>query len=109
MKIRYGFVSNSSTTSFSLFGLSLSEEELQNYKIKDFYELETKLSEIKEDVECFSHPHCEQIYLGIPWHTIADNETGKEFKDKTIEILKRVFPDISDDKFGLVEDGWYDG
>ena len=109
MKIRTGFVSNSSTTSFSLYGFSMSEETLNKNHIKNYLELEKKLAEPNLDMEYFVHPYQDNIYVGRPWRTIRDNETGKEFKETTKEALKKFFPNLPDENYGVIEDGWYDG
>jgi len=93
MKIRNGFVSNSSSSSFVIYGVcldtysdevkSLMEKHLTEDEIDLVKDGDEMLSEfldtsglyIKEDYEC------ECIYIGREWSRIGDDETGKEFKE----------------------------
>jgi len=47
MKIRQGFISNSSTSSFVVFGVKLTEEEIQNFIINNFHVPKKKIINAK--------------------------------------------------------------
>lgn len=92
MKIRNGFVSNSSSSSFVIFGACLEKSELfdlvkstlteeqikyiqeDGESLTEFWNPTTNL-EIREDYEC------EEIYIGRDWSSIGDDETGRQFKE----------------------------
>lgn len=46
------------------------------------------------------------FYIGRSFRTIKDNETGKEFKEKVEEKIKKYFPNSS---LGTIEESFYDG
>jgi hypothetical protein len=97
MKIRSGFVSNSSSSSFCIYGIEVTEEIQE--KIKKFLDPDknedheeyighSELSEMfnygekKFDVKYIAAFCGESGYLGGYWSTIGDDETGKQFKDR---------------------------
>ena len=89
MKIRNGFVSNSSSSSFCIFGVRLEDDFLiEALNIKDdeeLYDLELKGLNIHRDGE----GQC--CYIGRDLISIKDNETGKEFKDGVKSLLRKYF------------------
>jgi len=93
MKTRYGFVSNSSTTSFCIYGIYTDaiftdgEEEDDKFfeRMEDF---EAKCQEA--DLECYIDEGG-GTWIGDSWHTIGDKETGKQFKDKVAKKVKGFF------------------
>ncbi len=94
MKFRLGFVSNSSNTSFCIYGVYLEKED---------YELENKAGELG----LYSHwGQYDGIYIGREWSSIKDNETGKQFKEPTQKLINKLIPNA---KCSTHEDGWYDG
>lgn len=82
MKIRNGFVSNSSTSSFCIYGAEIDDdtyEKFEELNIKTFKTLEI---EHGENGEC---------YIGLSWPSIKDNETGKQFKERIEAKVKELF------------------
>lgn len=119
MKIRTGFVSNSSSSSFVVYGVSMDVTDLRNILIK--------LGEKPEEVENWGSWDCgdalvghlgkgwavggpsdwDERMVGRTYQSMDDDETAKQFKDsvkvKLTELLgKEVQP-------AHIEEGWYDG
>jgi hypothetical protein len=85
MKVRNGFVSNSSTTSFTIYGTCLSPRDLPT-NVSDLCEQAGKVGlEVYEDYDD------ECVYVGRDPSEIGDEETGKQFKDNTSEKIKNLF------------------
>lgn len=112
MKIRNGFVSNSSSSSFCIFGATFKPEELQKaFNVSD------------DDADCVDYgdflpgfscrcPYSVydgggEYYVGIPWRSIKDDETGLQFKQRIQSELSKVF--AKEVKCSTLEVAWYDG
>lgn len=119
MKIRTGFVSNSSTSSFLIYGSVVSIDKLKhtlevkvkgeelsvehmksilknedlNFYMWDYYQLaEFAIKKFLPNFEYHSGPYDNStIYLGRSWDSIQDDETGKQFKDSINNNLKELF------------------
>jgi len=93
MKIRHGFVSNSSSSSFLIYGVMIEEctEEMEEWCDKNHY--------------TYARPYDEEVYIGKSWDSIGDDETGKQFKEKVEVALRK----LGLDDFGTHEEAWRDG
>ena len=124
MKTRNGFVSNSSTTSFCIYGVCIDlddirEEVRKNFNIKsddgdvdydedyDEYQYDNVIEDMaeKDGLECHSPYHDSTKYIGISWASIKDDETGREFKQRIEDTVKK-FTDVECTTY---EEAWYDG
>ena len=84
MKIRNGFVSNSSSSSFCIYGTCLTEKDL---------DISLDEAERKADEEGLYYVwgFNETLYLGRDPSSIGDNETGLDFKKDVENRLKNLF------------------
>ena len=135
MKIRNGFVSNSSSSSFCIYGLYIEEEQTfvdklieKGYITKEkFKELGNVLEYawekdennffIKHNLEVESMDEDSGIYVGKSWSSIKDDETGAEFKkaieNSLIELLGTTYKDYCDKekeyKCSTLQEAWFNG
>jgi hypothetical protein len=121
MKIRNGFVSNSSSSSFCIFAAEEGGKTLPAIKARIEAadgEHDLGFDEIAEQV-CENLPLLEyhrdsgdSILIGRSWSSVNDDETGRQFKDSVIDALtaasglprEQVEADC-----GTYEDVWYNG
>ncbi len=101
MKTRPGFVSNSSTTSFCVFGIAVSidridalEEMIDDISLETFY----------GDPDSYDR----QVYIGKEYSSIADDETMSQFKERISTAIKTLLPD-EDHDCSLHEESYRDG
>lgn len=107
MKIRNGFVSNSSTTSFCIYGVVVSKNEIIKALNPDEKELDDLcyFLEKKFPSLTIAHPDYGDYFIGRSFPSIKDDETGKQFKDSVKQELTGIFgPDI---KFNIQQEAWY--
>ena len=109
MKIRMGFVSNSSTSSFLIYGVILSHEECKEiFKSKgNYFDPYDIITEEKTGLIYSGLPECEDGYcIGRSWGSVKDDENGKQFKEDVKVKLT---------KLGITHDpetherAWYNG
>lgn len=97
MKIRNGFVSNSSSSSFLIYGAHLEGVDEESLP-QDLLGLES----------FYGGDYSDGVYLGKSWDSIGDEETGKEFKDGIEKSLTKILPD-QELSFQTHEECSYDG
>lgn len=122
MKLRRGFVSNSSTTSFCIYGICIDDYDMLQKaadiaKIKcdtksddfDSYEIGEIGEQIadKHGLEYHSGPEGEGMYFGKSLSNMKDDETYGEFKKNIAAELLKIFGEKMD--CGVIEEAWRDG
>lgn len=113
MKIRAGFVSNSSTSSFCIFGISDSDTKLPDRFDEEnddgFEGWEAAEQELQKIDKRFVYEHmdCDAHFLGIPFTSIRDDETGAQFKQTIKDALESVLGTTV--KCAVHQEAWRDG
>lgn len=109
MKIRYDFVSNSSSSSFMLVGHAFNDEEIaliaekNGIKSNYIYELESKFNlTYHRGIDNYYDLHC----FGLSYDDMKANETKTEFENRIAEMLKQMTR--TDCKVETIVDGGYD-
>lgn len=116
MKIRTGFVSNSSSSSFCIYGSEVQQDDLikvaKNLGIAIDDEEQIDEYEIGEEIASKTNLEYHSImgdyhYFGRSWDTIGDNETGGQLKKSVVEEFDRL--GLSNIKLQTIEEAWRDG
>jgi hypothetical protein len=81
MKIRMGFVSNSSSSSFCIIGIA--DKDVDALEINSVYDFEDDLDGF---TECYEYNHC----IGLSITKIDENETFKAFKERAARTMTEV-------------------
>jgi hypothetical protein len=135
MKIRNGFVSNSSSSSFMIYGTTLDSEDDAKAALKKVLG-DKPLTDwrdqvwLKDDGSAFTVDDLDGMYdvgeylaselglefhgngdygywLGASWDSIGDDETANQFKARVKDVLARGFGESV--SVATHEESWYDG
>lgn len=132
MKIRSGFVSNSSSSSFLIYGTILDQSELKELfftQINDDPELQTQYTkdllteELDDDLDYFeimervssalppnfvieSPYDGDTFFIGRSWDSVGDDETGRQFKRSVEDTINAL---IENRQYDTHTEAWYDG
>lgn len=112
MKTREGLVSNSSTTSFIVYGARFDGKSDTADEIEGALWKMERAPELK-DIDTHSGEEGYSFYIGRDWERIPDDETPRSFKQRTEEDIKTLLGamgiDTSNLKFGIYSESWYNG
>lgn len=129
MKIRQGFVSNSSSSSFCIYGSAfsteqwevlitrhMSAEDLEAWKLEDHdwwldEYAEEQMSKKSLNLIMVEPPDSSMVYVGRSWSNIGNDETGLEFKANVIDSIVELLepPPGTNLVFDTHSEAWYDG
>lgn len=109
MKIRQGFVSNSSTTSFCIYGTRMSAP-YDEQREDEFYDADDELCEKcdKLGLYCNSSPWDSEHWVGLEFTDMHDDETRKQFEARVEHMLFTHFG-IKPKECGVYKEAWRDG
>ena len=101
MKIRQGFVSNSSSSSFHIYGAQVDESEIRKILIEQKKATEEELEEYgvgefiheldSPGLACYPVPDWDCVFIGRRYSSIKDDETGRDFKTDAFERVTKFF------------------
>jgi aromatic ring hydroxylase len=108
MKTREGFVSNSSTTSFCIYGVCISRADINGKTAEPLYDKEDMLDIVafENKLELYRSPDNSNVsYIGISWQHVGDDETGRQFKQRIEDSVKK----FTYRSCTTYKEAWYDG
>jgi hypothetical protein len=115
MKVRHGFVSNSSSSSFLLYGVCVDREAvLAGYnRLVKAGEIKGRQTEDIWDIDGamgleFHIPWDDEVYVGLSWDDVGNDETGREFKARAVAAVLAIIPKYKGD-FSTHKEAWRDG
>lgn len=100
MKVRKGFVSNSSSSSFCVVGKQYNEEDYE--KIFNDLDWESPIYGVRIT-------EYDPYTVGLDINKMKDEETLAEFKKRAYEEIHKIDKDIKLEEISIHVDGGYDG
>jgi hypothetical protein len=126
MQVREDFITNSSTTSFTIIGGYISSSDMSKEVLEKFEECGSDMYDFLHDstiefpegktsksvcIEHYRHPDYygsdEPYYVGVNIDSVPEDYTIKEAKKVVSSKLSEIFG--TNINAGLCTDGWYDG
>ena len=106
MKTVLSFISNSSSSSFIMFGSRIPKEDFIKYASVKLNETEEEIEKKMNDYGEIKFPNNSievvidyeddsDVYVGRSYENIGDDETGRMFKDSVEKEFKEHFPKVS--------------
>ena len=104
MKVRQGFVSNSSSSSFLIYGVFIEDSQLPEEF--DKYGFTEGKPDFKDWMVSDGPDGCDGMYIGKSWDSIKDDQTGKQFKEEIQQVIDKYFKGT---ECSSHEASWYNG
>ena len=110
MKIRLGFVSNSSSSSFCVVGKLYTNEELENLFSSEYiYDKIYSICEnicINSGIETYNN---DDYCIGFDIYDIKDNETLGDIKNKVLKEIQKFDKNADISQIQIMVDGGHQG
>ena len=103
MKIRKGFVSNSSSSSFCILGVVLPED----YDAEKFYDMNFQDKTVNYVYGIYEYH--DYVLVGADPSKMKDEETLAQFKERVVKDLNELGFETTVDQLKWHTDGGYDG
>ncbi len=104
MKIRSGFVSNSSSSSFCILGVSASNKDYKKVSDIPYNERNENTLTYESGIN-----DSEEKYIGFNPERMRDDETLGQFKDRIIAAAEKIGIVIEKKNLDWITDGGYNG
>ena len=105
MRIRRGFISNSSSTSFTIYGAIINNELYEDLEDRYYKEI---MPEKFLDLH-YGDPNGEATkYLGASFDTMSMDETKSQWMNRVEDKIKELCPDANLE-FGFYAESYYNG
>lgn len=111
MKIRCGFVSNSSSSSFLIYGVVLENNQSLFKDTESVLDLLEEAAKEVEQVSVEYPPDDDYVYVGMSWSQVKDDETGAQFKARVEKAVTEVIEKVGYTekvKFSTYKEAWRD-
>lgn len=109
MKIRTSFVANSSTTSFCIYGTVIEKAKCEEMELQSSYDSRIRDAGLSawHNPWAYEYGPYDDMYVGVPWKNVEDEETGAEFKQRVEQLLANLVGE--EVECSTIEAAWRDG